>query len=80
QSAAYMTIFGAGTVPALLLVRSVPTLFPLGIRRHFTRLMPIMAVFVGLLLLARGLYQPGTSMQGANQPIPICHGPLIVRK
>lgn len=80
QSAAYMAVFGAGTVPALLLVRSVPALFPVRLRRHFTRLMPIMAVFVGLLLLARGLYQPGTSGQSANQPIPICHGPLLVRK
>ncbi|MBO0949407.1 sulfite exporter TauE/SafE family protein [Fibrella forsythiae] len=80
QSAAYMVVFGVGTVPALLLVRSVPTLFPPGVRRHFTRLMPIMAVGVGVLLLARGLYQPGTSGRSATQSIPVCHGPLIVRQ
>ena len=80
NSAAYMAVFGAGTVPALLLVRSVPSLFPMRIRRHFTRLMPIMAVCVAVLLLARGLYQPGTSAHGSSQPIPICHSPLIVGK
>lgn len=79
DSAVYMAVFGAGTVPALLLVRSVPSLFPVGVRRHFTRLMPIMAVCVAMLLLARGLYQPGTSSDH-NQPIPVCHGPLIVGK
>ena len=81
DSALYMATFGAGTVPALLLVRSIPSLFPLSLRRHFTRLMPIMAVCVAVLLLARGLYQPGTSVShSAEQPIPVCHGPLIVRK
>ncbi|MEZ0487289.1 sulfite exporter TauE/SafE family protein [Fibrella aquatica] len=79
NSALYMALFGAGTVPALLLVRSVPSLFPATIRRHFTRLMPVMAVCVGLLLLARGLYQSGTSSD-SSQPIPVCHGPLIVGK
>lgn len=79
QSAAYMAIFGAGTVPALLLVRSIPSLFPMGLRRHFTRLMPLMAVGLGLLLLFRGLYQPAAS-SGTNQSIPLCHGPLVVQK
>ena len=76
QSAAYMALFGVGTVPALLLVRSVPSLFPLGLRRHFTRVMPLMAVCVGLLLLARGLYQPATSSHRIDQSIPVCHGAL----
>jgi len=81
DSAIYMAIFGAGTVPALLLVRAVPSLFPLNLRRRFTRLMPIMAVCVAVLLLARGLYQPGTSAgHSSDQPIPVCHGPLIVGK
>ncbi len=80
RSALYMVIFGIGTVPALLLIRSVPGLFPMRLRRHFTRLMPIMAVCVAVLLLARGLYKPGTSVHSSSQLIPVCHGPLIVGK
>jgi sulfite exporter TauE/SafE len=32
----YMALFGVGTVPALLLVRFVPNLFPMALRRRFT--------------------------------------------
>jgi sulfite exporter TauE/SafE len=79
QSALYMAVFGLGTVPALLLIRSVPSLFSMNLRRHFTRLMPIIAVGLGLFLLARGLYTPASSSH-SSQPIPVCHGALVVRQ
>jgi sulfite exporter TauE/SafE len=79
QSAIYMAVFGMGTVPALLLIRSIPFLFPMSLRRHFTRLMPIMAVGLGLFLVLRGLYTPALSSH-SSQTIPVCHGALIVGK
>ncbi len=75
DSGLYMALFGLGTVPALLAIRSVPALFPISARRQFTRLMPLAAVAVGALLLIRGLYVPPASTPG-KQAIPVCHGKL----
>lgn len=72
EGAAYMVLFGAGTVPALLAIRAVPTLFPGALRQRFRRLMPVVAVGMGLLLLVRGVVvTPGP---GSGQPVPLCHG------
>lgn len=71
--AVYMVLFGVGTVPALLLVRFLPNLFPLALRRRFTVVMPVVTVGLALLLLVRGVYNPtGTDKQGHE--IPVCHG------
>ena len=70
--AIYMALFGLGTVPALLLVRFVPSLFPVAFRRRITRVIPIATIGLSLLLLARGLYNP-TSTDKTGWVIPDCH-------
>ncbi len=73
--AAYMMLFGAGTVPALLAIRYVPALIPARLRQRFTRLMPVVAVGLGLLLLVRGIGLPSRGTNGSeSRPIPVCHG------
>lgn len=79
SSALYMLLFGLGTVPALLAVRLVPTLFPVKSRQRFVKLMPVFTVVVGILLLLRGLYQP-PQPGPSDQPIPLCHGTTLVLK
>lgn len=71
--AAYMVLFGLGTVPALLAVRFLPNLFSASIRRNFTLFMPVVTVALGLLLLLRGIYNPVTTDR-AGRVIPLCHG------
>ncbi|MFD1141437.1 sulfite exporter TauE/SafE family protein [Larkinella insperata] len=73
NGAAYMGLFGLGTVPALMLVRFIPNLFPTSFRHRFTAFMPVLTVALGLLLLARGVY-PSTRTDRAGQEVPICHG------
>lgn len=70
--ALYMALFGLGTVPALLLVRFMPRLFPVAFRQRLTAAMPIATLGIALLLLARGIYMP-TSTDKAGQTIPVCH-------
>ena len=75
EGALYMGLFGAGTVPALLTVRYVPALFPARLRQRFTRLMPVVAVALGLLLLVRGIGPPSHRTNGPGvRQIPVCHG------
>ncbi|MGV3559005.1 sulfite exporter TauE/SafE family protein [Larkinella arboricola] len=71
--AAYMGLFGLGTVPALMLVRFVPDLFPVTLRRRFTAFMPVLTVALGVLLLVRGVY-PSTVADRAGHEVPLCHG------
>jgi sulfite exporter TauE/SafE len=79
--AVYMGLFGLGTVPALLSIRFLPSLFPLSLRRRFTLFMPLVTVALGLLLLVRGIYNPTITDENGHQ-IPVCHGgtPLIATK
>jgi sulfite exporter TauE/SafE len=79
MGAVYMGLFGLGTVPALLSIRLVPSLFPASLRRRFTLFMPVVTVALGLLLVGRGLYNP-TKTDKAGHAIPVCHGMLIVGK
>lgn len=78
-SGLYMLLFGIGTVPALLAVRLVPTLFPVKSRQRFVKLMPLLTVVVGLLLVLRGVYRPPHTSR-SDQPIPLCHGTTQVLK
>jgi sulfite exporter TauE/SafE len=71
--ALYMALFGLGTVPALLLVRFLPRLFPVTLRRRFTVLMPVITIALALLLLVRGIY-PSTVIDPTGHEVPICHG------
>ncbi|GAB4044122.1 sulfite exporter TauE/SafE family protein [Spirosoma jeollabukense] len=79
HSGLYMLLFGIGTVPALLAVRLVPTLFPVNSRQRFVKLMPLLTIVVGLLLVLRGVYQPPHTGR-SDQPIPLCHGTTGVLK
>ena len=76
DSALYMALFGVGTIPALLAVRSVPALVGPGVRRRFVRLMPLVAVGLGLLLMVRGFY-PASVSTGTPGDIPVCHGAAV---
>ena len=74
NGAVYMVLFGAGTVPALLVIRYVPALIPVRLRQRFTRLMPVVAIGLGLLLLVRGIGLPGRATDASQKSIPVCHG------
>lgn len=78
-SALYMLTFGLGTLPALLAIRALPTLFPVQVRQRFTRLMPFFTIGLGLLLLFRGLYQPPAA-EARPGAIPVCHGTLALKQ
>lgn len=78
-SAFYMLAFGLGTLPALLAIRALPTLFPVQVRQRFTRLMPFFTIGLGLLLLGHGLYQPPVVETKAGA-IPVCHGTLALKQ
>ena len=71
--AAYMALFGLGTVPALIAVRFLPNLLPVALRRRVTLAMPVVTVGLALLLLVRGVYNP-VVIDEAGRTIPICHG------
>ncbi|MDB5241136.1 MAG: hypothetical protein JWP57_1761 [Spirosoma sp.] len=79
HSALYMMLFGMGTIPALLAIRFVPTLFPVRIRQQLGKMMPFITVGVALLLVLRGVYQPPHSGR-SGQLIPLCQGTTIVLK
>jgi len=77
EGAAYMALFGLGTLPALLSIRWIPTLLPARLRQRFSRALPIMTLVLALLLIGRGLvpylktHSPG---QPARPEAPLCHG------
>jgi sulfite exporter TauE/SafE len=76
HSALYMMLFGMGTVPALLAIRLVPTLFPIRLRQHFVKVMPFFTIGIAILLLVRGVYQPPHTGR-SGQLIPLCQGTTI---
>ena len=55
QGAAYMALFGAGTVPALLAVGMARRFIGNGLKQWSLRLMPAGMAVVGVLLLVRGM-------------------------
>lgn len=75
--AAYMALFGLGTIPALLAVRFLPSLFPVSLRRRFTQFMPVVTVALGLLLVGRGVYNVA-GIDRAGHVIPLCHGDGLI--
>ncbi|GAB3928605.1 sulfite exporter TauE/SafE family protein [Larkinella terrae] len=72
-SAVYMLLFGIGTVPALLAIRLVPAFFSMRLRQRFVKMMPLLAVGLGIVLVIRGIYM--TPLTSSSEPaIPLCHG------
>lgn len=55
QGAAYMMVFGVGTVPILLTLMVSQQIVSGNIRRKMQGLLPYFAVFVGILFIVRGL-------------------------
>ncbi|GAB3663037.1 sulfite exporter TauE/SafE family protein [Echinicola sediminis] len=55
EGALYMLAFGAGTVPLLLALMLTGKLFTPAWRQKMFRMMPYLAVFIGVLFVVRGL-------------------------
>lgn len=70
RSIAFMTGFGAGTVPLLLALTISATTIPTAFRKHFRLVLPAVMALAGLLLIARGI--------DAINPEPIQQSPLSI--
>lgn len=51
----YMAFFGAGTIPVMLVLMLTQTHFSLSLRTKIIRVLPVFAMFVGILFIIRGL-------------------------
>ncbi len=52
---AYMTFFGLGTFPMMLIISVLPHIAGINIRRKLNRFIPYAAIIVGILFILRGL-------------------------
>lgn len=50
----YMFAFGIGTIPMMLVIMLSGKLFSLSVRKRFLRVMPYLAMFIGVLFILRG--------------------------
>jgi sulfite exporter TauE/SafE len=80
ESAAFMTLFGAGTFPAMLAVSLAPNLLSPDFRFSIRRLLPVGMALVAVLLIMRGLslgipyLSPVLPSSSATQSTsPVCH-------
>ncbi|WP_266366418.1 sulfite exporter TauE/SafE family protein [Tellurirhabdus rosea] len=78
EGAAYMALFGLGTLPALLGIRFVPELLPVKLRQKFSKALPVMTLVVALLLIVRGVmpYVAAGHPTGEGPEVPsapLCH-------
>jgi sulfite exporter TauE/SafE len=55
ESVLFMTLFGAGTLPAMMLVGYAGQLIKPDIRRSFQKVIPVFIVLMGAVLILRGL-------------------------
>lgn len=55
HSAGYMFLFGVGTIPAMYMMYMAPSFLSLDFRAKINRLIPYLAVTLGLLLIVRGV-------------------------
>lgn len=67
----YMAFFGLGTIPIMLMLNVAPSMFSLNLRQKLRPLTTYFAIFIGILLIARGILisTPGNMsefLQGAN--------------
>ena len=54
-SMTYMTVFGVGTIPLMLLLILLGDFLPLALRRRLNQWLPLMVILVGILFILRGL-------------------------
>ncbi|HEY6062937.1 MAG TPA: sulfite exporter TauE/SafE family protein, partial [Chitinophagaceae bacterium] len=55
QSVAFMALFGAGTLPAMMLVGYAGQLIKPGVRQSFQKAVPVFIALMGTVLILRGL-------------------------
>jgi sulfite exporter TauE/SafE len=55
SGAAFMMLFGLGTVPAMFLVAFSSHLFPAGVRSQIRKTVPVFMILIGSLLILRGM-------------------------
>ena len=51
----YMTAFGVGTIPLMLLLILLGDFLPLALRRRLNQWLPLVVILVGILFILRGL-------------------------
>lgn len=79
ESAAFMALFGLGTVPAMLALSLAPGFVSNQARVSLRRLMPVGAVVIAALLIVRGLalgipyLSPKTPTSFTQEAVPSCH-------
>ncbi|RTQ53302.1 sulfite exporter TauE/SafE family protein [Hymenobacter gummosus] len=86
-AAAYMALFGLGTLPLMLALSLTGQLVPLRWRTRLRRAVPVVAVVMAGLFILRGLglglpylspqltrARPGTADSSGPSPITMCHG------
>ena len=79
ESAAFMTLFGLGTVPAMLALSIAPTFISNHTRISLRRLMPVGTAVIAVLLIVRGLalgipyLSPKTPTSFTQAAVPSCH-------
>lgn len=74
EGAAYMALFGAGTLPALLAIRLFQGVFSTKLRGQFRRVLPVVTVLLALLLIGRGVRSYGWITINNVPTVPVCHG------
>jgi sulfite exporter TauE/SafE len=75
--ASYMFAFGLGTMPMLFALSISQKMIPIAIRFKLNKLVPIFVVFIGILLIIRGLNLNIPSLSPYIEPyqeITSCHG------
>ena len=55
DSMGYMTTFGLGTIPLMLLLVVLGDFLPVGLRRQLNQWLPMVVIVVGILFVLRGL-------------------------
>jgi uncharacterized protein len=77
QSVVFMAMFGAGTLPAMMLVAYSGKFFKPGFRMRVKKLLPVFVFVMGLILVLRGLNLGIPFISPAFSPAPgkmvVCH-------
>ncbi len=78
--AAYMLVFGLGTLPAMIGLMGLANRLTMVWRQRLSRSLPWTTLLVAGLLILRGIGGPVSALAKPGQAaIPICHGNLTVR-
>lgn len=59
EGALFMSLFGLGTFPAMMLMAMAPGLISVNLRKRINRLIPGLAVLLGIFLIYRGVVMGG---------------------